>query len=600
MELKGSLDKTLKTLNKYPDIDIATFFSVIRKGLSELKKYNEKVENPKFREGWDVGLLQFTYNIDVESIENISKEDGEGIYITTIKTKDPGAILAKEITNFVGHHYRVRGKKALDFTVSPLLIKQDAGFDTLSPNKKQQSIKNRIKKHFTAPSSTLRHTIVTEEFAGTVKDDKDEPKKIKARLTLHFEPLTIVEHKNNTKGYYILTIGIGMEGFMPVHWQEKDKAEFWEILDKILLDEQPQGSLGFLQDSTKEPEIIPVSKDRKYFKMGNYGLAQFLGGQKTLTQFNKDNITKTYQSSSGSNTDLLQKIAGYGVPSSFTELEFRVIEAILKAFSDTNYKGNMPAKSIMEVVGDSSDGFGTPAPFKNLREIPIIKQTKTDILKRANLDPNNGANIQRITDILENKLPTWLLCFYWTRLARDENGTPLKDHRGNWKKEDVSMVDFPLKVKTVRDLETGSFKYYEIQPSPVFLDEVDSYFVCIPYNLREDIKAVSGKNTISSYTYKLMLEIIRRYEYIRNYNQRHKDKKLYKISLSYKDLTNILKMPPSLVTTKKDRVYKIFDETYDIAKKMNYLNSFKRDNDIEILTLNPEGFYNPSRLNQNN
>ena len=332
----------------------------------------------------------------------------------------------------------------------------------------------------------------------------------------------------------------------------------------------------------------------KLLKQGLHSVKQMFGEQLQLSLFT-DRIPSEYSQKFG--IDVVNKIDKYGI--NLNETQLKVMEGLLKAFTDTNYKGNTSSKSKDEIVSEYSKinhSEHLPKAYNNITEIPRIQIGQRELLRLSGINDNSRGLAQKGIEAL-NYLGFTQFCFYWIRLAYDKNGKPEKDPKtGNYKKEEVQAIDTLFKVKLVKDEQTKEFKYYEIEPSVVFLDQVNNYFLMIPYNWREEVKKQVGKKRASSYTFRLLLYLRYQYEVIRRYNKSHKHKKEYIINQSWEDIAQALKMPETIYKRNRERALKILDEAYKTAKELEYLKGYKRTQAVDILELNPDKYYNPEGL----
>jgi hypothetical protein len=279
------------------------------------------------------------------------------------------------------------------------------------------------------------------------------------------------------------------------------------------------------------------------------------------------------------------KIDRFGID--LSEIQTRVMEGILRGFSETAYRGNLKAKDKLQIAEEKYSGK-LPMAYNYIQEIPRLKATQSQILDWAGINKNSIASWARALEALED-LGTKQYCFYYDRLILDEKGKPLRDINDRWKKEEVVAVDTLFTIKEVRDGDKGTIKYYEIIPSSIFLDQRESYFMLIPYNWREEVKALFGNRKSSSYTFRFLLFLRYQYEIKRRYD---KTQKPHQIKWSYEEIAIAIKMPESIYKRKRKRALEILDDAYSVAKKLGYLIDFEKKDQIHTLTLNDSKYYN--------
>ena len=338
----------------------------------------------------------------------------------------------------------------------------------------------------------------------------------------------------------------------------------------------------------------------KYTKMAIHTVTQFYGDNKQLSLFSDEKID-AFKDATGLN--LTNRPTNYGVV--LNQAQRKVFEGILKAFSDTNYKGDEQkdkVTALREVYSDTETSAktlvkGENAPYRNIDTIPVVKLTQAQIIDLSGYDLKRQKQGDK-QDVIEalSFLATKQFCFYWVRLKTD-NGEPVKDKSGDYVKEEVMEVGTLLRIKTVRD-QTGLLQYYEIHPSAPLLDQVNNYFLLVPNNWRDEVKQLTGKRA-SSYTYEFLLWLRLQYEQIRRYNKgggKSRKPKPFKISKSWEDIAIALKMPKTMYKANRKRASKIIQEAYSVAIKLGYLVRVENNGATDILYLNESYYPKPGKL----
>jgi hypothetical protein len=136
---------------------------------------------------------------------------------------------------------------------------------------------------------------------------------------------------------------------------------------------------------------------------------------------------------------------------------------------------------------------------------------------------------------------------------------------------------------------------HEIVPSPIFLDQRESYFMLIPYNWREEVRELVGNKRASSYTFRFLLFL--RYQYELKRRAEKIDNEHFTIKWNWEEIAIAIKMPESVYKRKKDRAQKILDDAYFVAKELGYLKEYDRDGVVDSLMLNEQKYY-PSKIHQ--
>lgn len=287
-------------------------------------------------------------------------------------------------------------------------------------------------------------------------------------------------------------------------------------------------------------------------------------------------------------TKLVGTINRFGVD--LTDMQSRIMEGILRGFSETAYKGNMSPRHPQDVANEKFNG-NIPDGYKYIKEIPRLRVSQSQILEWSGLKGGGISSWARSLKALHD-LGTTQFCFYYDRLAYDEVGVPIK--KGNaWKKEEVVVVDTLFTIKEIRDEKRVD--YYEITPSSIFLDQRESYFMMVPFNWREEVKKLLGNKKISSYTFRFLLFLRFQYE-IKRRSKRVLSP--YKIKWSPEEISEAIKMPASIYLRKKKRRDEILDDAYSVAKSLGYLKDFKRDGYLDHLILNDAKYYGYKEKNE--
>ena len=329
-----------------------------------------------------------------------------------------------------------------------------------------------------------------------------------------------------------------------------------------------------------------VEEGKKHTKIAIHTVSQFYGDNKQLSLFSDEKIDAF---SRATGLSITNRPDSYGVV--LNQSQRRVLEDILKAFTDSNYKGD----EVIDKATYSSKIYPInkiAGAYNNVDKIPVVRLTQAEIIKLSGHDRTQGDKVDVVEAI--SFLATKQFCFYWVRL-KTEKGKPVKDKSGDYVKEEVMEVGSLFRIKTVRT-EEGELQYYEIHPSAPLLDQVSNYFLLVPNDWREEVKQITGKRA-SSYTYELLLWLRLQYEQIRRYNSgRNRKKKPFKISKSWEDVAIALKMPETMYKANRKRASKIIQEAYQVAIKLGYLIRVENNGATDILYLNESYYPKPGEL----
>ncbi len=340
------------------------------------------------------------------------------------------------------------------------------------------------------------------------------------------------------------------------------------------------------------------SKPDSLNQMGLHAVRNIIGHPKQLTLFS--NQHEKFSKEFG--VKLNNEIEGFGID--LNDVQMRVMEGILKGFTETNYRGNISPEDKESIAAEKYDGK-LPETYKYVREVPRLRVTQKQIIEWAGLSVESMGEKERALEAL-HQLGTKQYFFWYDRLAIGKDGEPERDRNGNWKKESVEAVDTLFTVKIVRDeveaqaarkgedgnstevkKKPGNIKYYEITPSSIFLDQRENYFLLFPFKWREEVQALYGRKRVSAYVYRFLFYL--RYQYETKRRNPHVSPP-YQIRLSMEELAIALKMPKSVYRGQKERANAILDEAFSVAQKLGYLSDYKRTSAIDVLTLRDEKY----------
>ncbi len=275
------------------------------------------------------------------------------------------------------------------------------------------------------------------------------------------------------------------------------------------------------------------------------------------------------------------------------QTELRVLEGILQGFTNTDYLGDeeIDKQSYVKTTKHPVDKINRA--YSNINKIPVIRLTQAELISLAGYDLSKQRQGDKndVTEAL-SVLATKQFGFYWDRLVYHK-GKPAKDKSGKYIKEGVMEVGSILRVKYVRN-EAQQLLYYEIHPSAVILDQIDSryggnYFLLVPNNWREEVKQLTGTRE-SSYTYEFLIWLRLQFEQIRRHNSQKRKPKPFSISQSWEEIAIALRMPPTMYKANRKRANKIIQDAYSVAIKLGYLIKVINNGATDTLYLN-EGFY---------
>ena len=335
-----------------------------------------------------------------------------------------------------------------------------------------------------------------------------------------------------------------------------------------------------------------VTVEKKHTKIAIHGLSQFYGNNKQLSMFSDEKIDEFIKATG---LPISNRPQNYGVV--LNQSQKRVLEGILKAFTDSNYRGDLEIDKSNYKNFYPIDKIG--GAYSNIDSIPILKLTQSDVIKLSGYDLKSQRQGDK-QDVIEaiSFLATNQFCFYWLRLKKENGGKPVKDKNGDYVKEEVMEVGTLLRIKYIKNETTGLLDYYEIHPSAPLLDQVNNHFLLVPNNWRDEVKELTGKRA-SSYTYELLLWLRLKYEEIRKYNKnggKNRKPKPFQLTKSWEEVAMALKMPETMYKANRKRASKIIQDAYEVAIKLGYLLEVKNNGATDTLFLNESYYPKPGEL----
>ena len=211
------------------------------------------------------------------------------------------------------------------------------------------------------------------------------------------------------------------------------RAEKWlsffakELKDKEALKKGEEEERKRLEEKNKklEEEVKKLKRGEKHIKMGIHAVTQRFKDSAERTLFSEEKID-TFTRETG----LILKTprpTAYGAD--LNQSQERVLEGIVRAFSDNNYTGDeLIEKSVYSRKTYPVNKI--KGAYDNIDKIPAIKLTQADIIRLSGFKKTQGEKTHVIEAI--EFLGRKQFCFYWLRLKKDEKGRPVVDSKGKY------------------------------------------------------------------------------------------------------------------------------------------------------------------------
>jgi len=314
---------------------------------------------------------------------------------------------------------------------------------------------------------------------------------------------------------------------------------------------------------------------QQFYRISTHLARNLLGNIKSNQLTTKNNLSKN------------KKKENFG-SFNFNLEQYRVIEAVLKLVSTFHYNGNMkpvptykwniPEESINKNIGYLQKFFFTP---KYILEFVGIKR---------NQNRQRISFFRTLQELAKSQ-------FYFKYIRK----TPLKNRYAKKKREyNEELVEFHGKLFTLKKVYMNKtqnrVKYFELILGPIFLDQVNSFFLMVPGNWAEEARNIHLNKRLSPIIFKLILFFVWQFEM-----KRPKGKKIstnpdnYIFTRNFNDLAVTLRIPESVFRGQRNRTLKMLVEKLELLKTLNFLKDFQVIGEKFIFELNSEKYFIPGQ-----
>lgn len=311
-----------------------------------------------------------------------------------------------------------------------------------------------------------------------------------------------------------------------------------------------------------------------------------------------------------------------------------VLFSVLQLLTRTNYQGDLQIPNSVGVKTAFQDeerrnnperisqaltkGFETAigknqigGAMANIPSTPVLRITQRDLVIMSGYDPDVNGDVYQVAQAVLD-LATKQNFLMWTRIKRDNKGNPIKNPKTKKLEfELVSTFSPVLWVNFVSDPISKKLQYYEISPSPVFLDEVSAqygggkngYFLLIPEEANREIETTYRKMfkyrpriaiKIQTFCFWLRVRVQELQGKVNNPFSRSELDPVLRIR--YEDLCRELDMSESSMKTQRKMTIQNIADGINVSKEIGYITDgyLEEETDTYVLTLNFD-FYPPFR-----
>ena len=417
------------------------------------------------------------------------------------------------------------------------------------------------------------------------------PRKGKRRagvyLIAKFSPCVL--NVDEGRAYYPIIIGLEFKGLRPSDLDEESRAALLEGLLAEIEKATPEEKLDFLREPGPEPEVKPVTKEAPLVKVGLHAELQKFG-HRQLGLF--DSLLRD-----GTNKEITEKkieVIGLDI----TQAQNQALFAIQKLLTETNYRGNIPGQDL-ESHSFHFKGYlpaleFTPAQYLEAYGIATHKteRGKEEFSSRA-----RGDALQALIDLARKNFLFVYKRKHWEKnkagkreeqIDRIETITPLlriiRGWEGLTKYEDAS-----LDKGQANEAADEKLKAIAIEPAPILVQDINSYFVLKPANYLQEINLLyPWPKRPSKFAIRFIDWLIAQAELKR------RSRAPLVIEESFEGIARHLRMDAYITTNQFKRIRQILNNCYKAARDLGYLLSYEtiqgKAGELERLGLNPEKF----------
>lgn len=365
------------------------------------------------------------------------------------------------------------------------------------------------------------------------------------------------------------------------------KQNFFNYIDKLTShSERVQNSAN---------DVVKVSLHSQLQKQGSKKFDQY--SLFDIVQDEKDQSNKD---------ELISKVNEYKIEvvgldlSKSQEKALFVIQTLL---SNTNFKGNFTGKEIISKAMNF-DGF-----------LPAIKFTPSEYLKiygvgkklteRGSMEYNRNERDEALKALRDLAQKQFMMLYerkYWSSSKNEFRYDiiraikPLINIMEGFEQLNKSEKELVKDVDS--NMLNDKLSAIVVEPNPILVDQINTYFVLKPANCYQEIKLLCGN--ASKFVYRFVDYLLTEYA------QRNRKKggiKNLEIKLNYETLGTILRMDSYIKTRNWKKLRNSINNCYETAKLLGYLSEYSicqtgSTKEIDVLILNPEKFRKIEEINK--
>ncbi len=369
-----------------------------------------------------------------------------------------------------------------------------------------------------------------------------------------------------------------------------------------------QNMLEFLQKLASQNingnELIKESINKDIVKVSLHSQLQKQGKNKPAQNTIFDIIES--ETDTKNKEELLQQKDEYRIEVVGLDLsksQEKALFAIQTMLNNTDYKGNMAGKEIHSKAM-SFDGH-----------LPSLRFTPSEYLEKFGVNKKDYGRgylefvsnerdeaLKALRDLSQKRFLMFYTKKYWLDKVKDYRWDVIRTIRPliNITEgfEQLNKKEISTLLDVNNTLANEKLTTIVIEPNPILIDQIDTYFVLKPANCYQEIKLLVGN--ASKFVYRfvdyLLTEVAQR-------TRKKNGITDYQIKINYETLGTILRMDSYIKTRNWKKMRAAINNCYETATKLGYLNDFRIEQhgvtkEIDILILNPDKFHKIDEINK--
>lgn len=280
------------------------------------------------------------------------------------------------------------------------------------------------------------------------------------------------------------------------------------------------------------------------------------------------------------------RVGRFGID--INDTECRVLEAILKGFTETSFEGNYKSISKQELRAQINTEIDLEST--RLEKFPRLRFTQKKLMDDLGISRKHPGAISRAVSALDS-LSSKMFTFFYARKALDEKGDDILNKDGSVLYEHVIAQGTLLTLLRVKDESETRLKNYEVVLNPLFIDEREENCLIIPSDWRKEVSSVVGNKKTSSYVFKFLIFL----RYMHEFFAKQSVNPPFVLELTMEEMAVTLKFSETSIKRQKKRTEKVLENCYSVAKSLGYLEDYSIGEYMHRLVLNEQKYFHSGR-----